>query len=59
MKGRRTYLALAGVAASMLVGVAARHGLDLGPVQQDLADALVLLFTGAAAYLRSIATTEA
>lgn len=43
----------------MLVGVAARHGLDLGPVQQDLADALVLLFTGAAAYFRSLATTEA
>lgn len=59
MKGRRTYLALAGVATSMLVGVAARHGLDLGPMQQDLADALVLLFTCGAAYFRSLATTEA
>ena len=59
MKGRRTYLALAGVATSMLVGVAARHGLDLGPVQQDLADALVLLFTVAAAYFRSLAMTDA
>lgn len=55
MKGKRTYLALAGVVASLAVSVAARHGLDLGPLQQDLTDGLVLAFTAAAAYFRSIA----
>lgn len=55
MKGKRTYLALAGVIAGLAISVAARHGLDLGPYQQDLTDGLVLLFTIAAGYFRSVA----
>ena len=59
MKGKRTYLALAGVVVSVVISVAARHGLDLGPYQQDLTDGLVLLFTMAAGYFRSVAHSEA
>lgn len=59
MKGKRTYIALAGVLVSVAISVAARHGLDLGPYQQDLTDGLVLLFTMAAGYFRSVAHSEA
>jgi uncharacterized membrane protein (DUF441 family) len=59
VKGKRTYIALAGVLVSVAISVAARHGLDLGPYQQDLTDGLVLLFTMAAGYFRSVAHSEA
>lgn len=59
MKGKRTYIALAGVLVSVAISVATRHGLDLGPYQQDLTDGLVLLFTMAAGYFRSVAHNEA
>lgn len=58
MKGKRTYAAIAGVIVSLAVGVAARHGFDLGPYQTDLSDALVVLFAAAAAYFRSLAATK-
>lgn len=58
MQGKRTYLALAGVLVSFAMSFAARHGLDLGPYQQDLTDALVVVFTIAAGYFRSIAQTN-
>ena len=58
MKGKKTYAALAGVAVSIVVGIAARHGVDLGPVTPDLTDALALLFSCVAAWARSVAIAK-
>lgn len=59
MKGKRTYTALAGVIASVAISMAARHGLDLAPMQTDIADGVALVLAAAAAYFRSVATIEA
>lgn len=55
LQGKKTYLMLAGVAVSVGVSVAARHGVDLGPFQADLTDVLAVLFTMGAAWARSVA----
>lgn len=53
MKGKRTYIALAGVVTAIAVGVAARHGVDLGPFRDDLASAFAVALAAAAAYFRA------
>lgn len=58
MKGKRTYASLAAVVASVAIGFAARHGVDLGPMKDELADALVVAFAGLAAYFRARAHEE-
>ncbi len=58
MKGRRTYAALAGVVLTVAGAVAARHGVDLGPLHDELADALIVMFAGLAAYFRARAHDE-
>lgn len=55
MKGKRTYAAIAGVVVSIGMTVAARHGVNLLPVEADLTDALAVAFAAFAAYFRSIA----
>lgn len=51
-EGKKTYASLAGVLASLVVSVAGRHGLDLGPGVVEIADALTILLTGLAAVAR-------
>lgn len=53
MKGRRTYAALAGVVVTAALAIAARHGIDLGPLRGDLAEALIVVFAAAAAVFRT------
>lgn len=55
LQGKKTYLMLAGVTVSLAAGYAARHGVDLGPVQSDLTDLLTALFIAGAAWARSVA----
>jgi len=52
MKGKRTYTALAGVVVTAALAVAARHGVDLGPLRGELAEELIVLFAALAAYFR-------
>jgi hypothetical protein len=42
-EGKKTYAALAGVLAGLVVSVAGRHGVDLDPVAVDIADAITIL----------------
>ena len=58
MKGKRTYASLAAIVASVAIGWAARHGYDLGPLQGELVDALIVAFAGLAAFFRARAHHE-
>jgi hypothetical protein len=51
-EGKKTYAALAGVLASLIVSVAGRHGLDLGPGVVEIADTLTVLLTALAGFAR-------
>lgn len=53
MQGKKTYTAIAGVVVAAGAGIAARHGIDIGPVSPDLTDALVVVFAAVAAWARS------
>lgn len=52
-EGKKTYAALAGVLASMIISVAGRHGLDLGPDVVGIADAMTVLLTALAGWARN------
>lgn len=53
MKGKRTYLSIAGVIVAIVLGIAARHGVDLGPFRDDLVSSIALACASAAAYFRA------
>lgn len=53
MDGKKTYTAIAGVVVAASAGIAARHGIDLGPLSPELTDALVMVFAAVAAWARS------
>jgi hypothetical protein len=55
MEGKKTYTAIAGVLVAAGAGMAARHGIDIGPFSPDLTDALVVVFAAVAAWARSTA----
>lgn len=52
-EGKKTYAALAGVLASLVVSVAGRHGVDLDPVAVDIADAITVLMAVLAGVARN------
>jgi uncharacterized membrane protein (DUF441 family) len=55
VKGKRTYLSLAGLVATLIVSILARHGYDAQGFEATIADLIALGFAAAAAYFRSVA----
>jgi hypothetical protein len=53
VKGKRTYLSLGALAATLIVSILARHGYDAKGLEATIGDLAALGFAALAAYFRS------